>query len=132
MRSNPADVKGKGIELTLVVEQTPRQEIPLYLDAVLVQGPVGLEQPHVPLVPPQGVVRPILGGLWEMESKHLHLHLRHLADAFIQSNLQKVHLLKERQQYITVVPEDKNRAVFSSIPIYETNRTGFIIAKLPA
>jgi len=33
-----------------------------------------------------------------------------LADAFIQSDLQRVHLLKERQQYITVVPEDRNRA----------------------
>jgi len=30
----------------------------------------------------------------------------HLADAFIQSDLQRVHLLKERQQYIAVVPED--------------------------
>jgi len=40
----------------------------------------------------------------------LHLHLGHLSDAFIHSDLQKVHLLKERQQYITVVPEDKNRA----------------------
>jgi len=35
-----------------------------------------------------------------------------LADAFIQSDLQRVHLLKERQQYITAVPEDKNRVVF--------------------
>jgi len=31
------------------------------------------------------------------------LHLGHLADAFIQSDLQRVHLLKERQQYINVV-----------------------------
>jgi len=37
----------------------------------------------------------------------LHLHL-HLADAFFQSDLQRVHLLKERQQYI--VYKDKNRA----------------------
>jgi len=36
---------------------------------------------------------------------HLHLHLGHLADAFIQSDLQRVHLLKEREQYITLVPE---------------------------
>jgi len=39
---------------------------------------------------------------------HLRLHLGHLADAFIQSDLQRVHLLKERQQYISVVPEDRN------------------------
>jgi len=37
---------------------------------------------------------------------HLDLHLGHFADAFIQSDLQRVHLLKERQQYITVLPED--------------------------
>jgi len=42
-------------------------------------------------------------------SIYLHLHLGHLADTFIQSDL---HLLKERQHYIAVVPEDKNRAVF--------------------
>jgi len=30
----------------------------------------------------------------------LHLHLGHLADAFIQSDLQRVQLLKERQQYL--------------------------------
>jgi len=40
----------------------------------------------------------------------LHLHLGHLADAFISSDLQRVHLLKERQQYITVAHKDKNRA----------------------
>jgi len=49
------------------------------------------------------------------------LHLGHLADAFIQSDLQRVHSLKERQQYITVVPEDIGIELFSSIPIYETN-----------
>jgi len=43
---------------------------------------------------------------------HAHLHLGHLADAFIQSDLPRVHLLKERQQYITVVHKDKNRAGF--------------------
>jgi len=43
---------------------------------------------------------------------HLHLHLGNLADAFIQSELQRVLLLKERQQYIAVVPKDRNRAVF--------------------
>jgi len=52
---------------------------------------------------------------------HLHLHLGHLADAFIQRNLQRVHLLKERQQYITVVPEDKNRAVFEHSYLRDEN-----------
>jgi len=33
-------------------------------------------------------------------------------DAFIQSDLQRVHLFKERQQYISVVHKDKNRAGF--------------------
>jgi len=40
---------------------------------------------------------------------YIRLHLWHLADAFIQSDL---HLLKERQQYISVVHKDKNRAGF--------------------
>jgi len=57
------------------------------------------------------------GGVYYMHVKstcylHLHSHLGHLADAFIQSNLQRVHLLKERQQYITVVRKDKNRVGF--------------------
>jgi len=43
---------------------------------------------------------------------HLHFHLGHLADTFIQSDLQRVHVLKEKQQYITVVHKDKNRAGF--------------------
>jgi len=30
---------------------------------------------------------------------HLHLHLGHLPDAFIQSDLQRVHLLKETAIY---------------------------------
>jgi len=34
-------------------------------------------------------------------SGHLHLHLGHLANAFIQSDLERVHLLTERQQYIS-------------------------------
>jgi len=46
------------------------------------------------------------------EFEYLHLHLGHLADAFIQSVLQRVHLLKDRQQYITMVHEDNNRAGF--------------------
>jgi len=37
------------------------------------------------------------------------LYLGHLADAFVQSDLQRVHLL---QQYITVVHKNRNRAVF--------------------
>jgi len=43
---------------------------------------------------------------------HLHLQLGHLADAFIQSDLQGVHLEKERQQYIAVLHKDKNRTRF--------------------
>jgi len=35
-----------------------------------------------------------------VNSNTLHLHLGHLGDAFIQSDLQEVHLSKERQQYI--------------------------------
>jgi len=43
---------------------------------------------------------------------HLHLHLGHLADAFIQSDLQSVHLSKGSQHYIAVLHKDKNSTVF--------------------
>jgi len=47
---------------------------------------------------------------------HLHLHLGHLADAFIQSDLQRVHLLKVGIEQV------------SSIHSCEANITSFIIA----
>jgi len=46
-------------------------------------------------------------GLGPLVHLHLHLHLGHLADAFIQSDISAIRL-----QYITVVPEDRNRVVF--------------------
>jgi len=46
---------------------------------------------------------------------YLHLHLGHLADAFIQSDLQRVHLLKE---------------TVSSIHSCEANRTSFVIGSI--
>jgi len=49
------------------------------------------------------------GYMFSFTVLHPHLHWGHLADAFIQSDLQRVHLLKDRQQYITVVHKDKNR-----------------------
>jgi len=45
-----------------------------------------------------------------------------------QSDLQRVHLLKERRQYITVVRIEQ----VSSIHNCKTNRTSFRIARLPA
>jgi len=64
--------------------------------------PAGIPDPHGNVL--------IIALQQSLHIKHLHLHLGHLADAFIQSDLQRVHLLKERQQYITVVHKDKNRA----------------------
>lgn len=40
-----------------------------YLNSILVQGPVRLEQPAFPLLPPQSVVRPVLRSLCRQEHK---------------------------------------------------------------
>jgi len=47
----------------------------------------------------------------EVAPLYLNVHLGHLADAFIQSNLQRVHLLKETAIY-QCVHKDRNRASF--------------------
>lgn len=44
---------------------------PYYLNSILVQGPVGLKQPAFPLLPPQGMVWPVLRSLWKMRWKWL-------------------------------------------------------------
>jgi len=63
-----------------------------------------------------------------LKGYNLHLHLGHLADAFIQSDLQRVHFEGVAALWYLKIRIE----LLSSIPIYETNRTSFIIAKLPA
>lgn len=48
-------------QLVLWCEEEPS----VCLDAVLVQRPVGFQQPCLLLLPPQGVVRPVLLHVWE-------------------------------------------------------------------
>jgi len=61
---------------------------------------------------------------------NLHLHLGHLADASIQSDLQRVHLSTDSNislWYIKIRTEQ-----VSSLRNCKVNRTSFIIARLPA
>jgi len=62
----------------------------------------------------------------------LHLHLGHLAESFIQSDLEKVHLLKEKAIYCISLWFIKIKIEqISSIHNCEVNKS-FIIARLPA
>jgi len=61
---------------------------------------------------------------------YIHLHLGHLADAFIQRLTKSTFV--EGDSNISLWYPKIRIELFSSIPIYVKNRTIFIIAKLPA